>query len=71
MGVQSIYGTESDLMLTILTGKNLCFTEFVQKFVEIQGWLLLTFFIYLHNQLSSFNSTIIQMSEKRDLSNRQ
>ena len=28
----------------------------VQKFIEIQGWLLLTFFICLHNQLSSFNS---------------
>ena len=28
----------------------------VQKFIETQGWLLLTFFICLHNQLSSFNS---------------
>ena len=36
----------------------------VQKFIEIQGWLLLTFFICLHNQLSSFNSIIEQMSEK-------
>ena len=43
----------------------------VQKFIEIQGWLLLTFFICLHNQLSSFNSIIVQMSEKRDSSNRQ
>ena len=25
----------------------------VQKFIEIQGWLLLTFFICLHNQLKS------------------
>ena len=39
--------------LTILTWKNLCFTEFSTKFIEIQGWLLLTFFICLHNQLSS------------------
>ena len=31
----------------------------VQNFIEIQGWLLLTFFICLHNQLSSFNSTIV------------
>ena len=31
----------------------------------MQGWLLLTFFICLHNQLSSFNSIIVQMSEKR------
>ena len=45
--------------------ENLC----LQKFIEIQGWLLLTFFICLHNQLSSFNSIIVQMSEKRDSSN--
>ena len=37
----------------------------IQKFIEIQGWLLLTFFICLHNQLSSFNSIIVQMSKKR------
>ena len=36
----------------------------VQKFIETQGCLLLTFFICLHNQLSSFNSIIV-MSEKR------
>ena len=30
---------------TILTWKNLCFTE--KKLIEIQGWLLLTFFIVL------------------------
>ena len=42
----------------------------VQKFIEIQGWLLLTFFIYLHKQLSSFNFIIVQMSEKPDSSNR-
>ena len=54
--------------LTILTGKIL-FS--VQKIFEIQGWLLLTFSICLHNQLSSFNSIVIQMSEKRDSSNRQ
>ena len=41
----------------------------VQKFIEIQDWLLLTFFICLHNQLSSFNSIIVQISEKRDSSN--
>ena len=41
----------------------------LQKTIEIQGWLLLTFFICLHNQLSSFNSIIVQMSEKRDSSN--
>ena len=31
----------------------------------MQGWLLLTFLICLHNQLSSFNSIIVQLSEKR------
>ena len=35
----------------------------------MQGWFFLTFFICLHNQLSSFNSIIVQMSEKRDSSN--
>ena len=35
----------------------------VQKIIEIQGWLLLTFFICFHNQISSFNSIIVQMSE--------
>ena len=40
----------------------------VQKFIEIKVWLRLTFFTYLHNQLSSFNSIIVQMSEKRNSS---
>ena len=43
----------------------------VQKSIEMQGWLLLMFFICLHNQLSSFNSFIVQMTEKRDSSNKQ
>ena len=42
----------------------------VQKFIETQGWLLLTFLICLLNQLSSFNSIIVQMSEKRDSSSK-
>ena len=57
--------------LTILKWKNLCFNELVQNFIEIQGWLLLMFSICLHNQLSYFNSIIVQMSEKRDSSYRQ
>ena len=56
------------LLLTILTWKAL---SLLKKIIEIQGWLLLTFFICLHNQLSSFDSIIVQMSEKRDSSNRQ
>ena len=43
----------------------------VQKVIEIQGWPLLTFLICLQNQLSSFNSTVVQMSEKDDSSSRQ
>ena len=50
------------LLLTILTWKAL---SLLKKIIEIQGWLLLTFFICLHNQLSSFDSIIVQMSEKR------
>ena len=52
--------------LTILTWKTCVLLNSVQKFLEIQGWLLLTFFICLHNQLSSLNSIIVQMSEKHD-----
>ena len=48
--------------------ENSWFTEFSTK---IQGWLSLTFFICLNNQLSSFNSIIVQISEKRNSSNRQ
>ena len=44
--------------------------DLVQKYIEIQGWLLLTFFICLHNQLSSFNSIAVQIYEKHDSSSR-
>ena len=57
--------------LTIPTWKNLYSLNSVQKFIEIQGWPLPTFFMCLHNQLSSSNSIIAQMFEKRDSSNRQ
>ena len=36
----------------------------VQELIEIEGWLLLTFFMCLHNHLSSFNSIIVQETEK-------
>ena len=45
--------------------------QYKKEFNEIQGWLLLTFFLCLHNQLSSFNSIIVRMSEKHDSSSRQ
>ena len=51
--------------LKILTGRNLCFTEFSTKIHWNTSWLLPTFFICLHNQLSSFNSIIAQISQKR------
>ena len=41
----------------------------VQIFIEMQAWLFLTFFLCLRDQLSSFNSIIVQTSEERDLSN--
>ena len=46
------------LLLTILTWKAL---SLLKKIIEIQGWLLLTFFVCLHNQLSSFDSIIVQI----------
>ena len=46
-------------------GRTCALLNSVQKFIKIQGWLLLTFFTCLHNQLNSFNSIIVQMSEKR------
>ena len=39
--------------------------------LKYKVWLLPTFFISSHNQLSCFNSIIVQMSEKSDSSNRQ
>ena len=44
----------------ILAWKNLCLTKFIKKFIEMIGWLLLKFFICLRNQLSSFNSIIVE-----------
>ena len=50
------------LKLTILKGKKMI--QYKNSVQEV--WLLLTFFICLHDQLSSFNSIIAQMSEKHD-----
>ena len=47
-------------------GRTCALLNSVQKFIEMQGWLLLTFFLCLHNQLSYFNSIIVEISEKRD-----
>ena len=51
------------IILTIFSWKYLCFAEFSTKFIEIQGWMLLTFSICLLNQLSFLNSIMVQMSE--------
>ena len=52
--------------------EKLCFTQFSTRMAP---WLLLTFFVCLHNQLSSIHSIItyyrVQMFEKGDSSNRQ
>ena len=65
-------GSNWNLFCTLtIQGKTRALRNSVQIFIEIQGWLLLTLFIYLHNQLSSFNSSIVRMSEKRDSSDRQ
>ena len=45
---------EQKRVLTILAGKN-CFTQFNMR---IAAWLLLTFFICLHNQLNFIHSII-------------
>ena len=37
------------LLLTILQGKTCALLNTVQKFIEMQGWLLLTFFHYTVN----------------------
>ena len=65
---QQIYWIPGNLK--ILTGKTCALLNSVQKLIEMQGWLLLTFFVCLHNQWSFFNSIIVQMSEKRDYWNR-
>ena len=49
----------------ILTWKTSALLNSVQKLIEMEGWLLLTFFICLHSQLSSFNFIIVRMSQKR------
>ena len=52
--------------------ENLCFTQFIQyKIHEGTRLAASDVFICLHNQLSSFNSIIVQMPQKRDSSNRQ
>ena len=57
--------------LTILTRKNFSLTEFSTKIHRNTRSGASDVFHMFTNQLSSFNSIILQMSEKRDSSNRQ
>ena len=65
----------SEYVIFCINDKNYILLNSAQEFIEIEAWLLLTFLICLHNQLSSVYSTIIfwkeQIFEKVDLSNRQ
>ena len=45
-----------------LHGRTCALLNSVHKFIETQGWLLLRFLICSHNQLSSFNPIIVQMT---------
>ena len=61
--------------LTILTGKSCVSRVSLNSVKRMAGWLLLIFFICLHNELRSIHSNItylrVQMFEKCDPSNRQ
>ena len=51
------------LVLTILKGKtcvsrSMVLLNSVKEFIKREAWLLLTFFISLHNQLSSIHSIV-------------
>ena len=54
----------------MLTQKNLCFTEFCTK-IHLNTRLAASDVFHMFTQLSSFNFITVQMSEKRDSSNRQ
>ena len=53
--LKQLNDTHRESSLTILTGKDWCFTQFS---TGMAGWLLLIFLICLHNQLSSIHSII-------------
>ena len=59
----------------ILTRQNCVLLNTVQELIEIETWLLLSFFTCLHNQLSSIDPIVIcyraQIFEQSDSSNRQ
>ena len=70
-----MYSNKNNHSLAILTGKKYVLVNLVQEFLEIEAWLLLTFFVSLHSHLSLIYSIVTyyreQMFEKGDSSNRQ
>ena len=54
----------------ILAGKNCVLVNSVQEFIETEEWLLLTFFLCLHNQ-SIVTYERVEIIGKGDSSNRQ
>ena len=44
--------------LTLTSRKNSVLINSGQEFIEIEAWLLLTFSIYLHNELTYIHSTV-------------
>ena len=58
-------------LLTILTGKNLGFAEFITKIYSNTGLAASDVFDMFTQLIKSFNFIMVQMSEKRDSSNRQ
>ena len=62
-------------MFFCINVENCILLSSVKEFIEIEAWLLLTFFICLHNQLSSTDFIVPfqkeQIFEKGGLSNRQ
>ena len=52
------YTNKTHPSLKIFTGKNCGLLNLLQEFIKIEVWLLLNFFIWLHNQLISIHSIV-------------
>ena len=56
--------------LTILTLKTAFYLiQYIQRSIEIETWLLLTFFLCLHDQSTSIHSIVTHIKENRCLKN--
>ena len=62
-------------LLYVTHRENCVLINSVREFIEIEAWLLLNFFLCLHNQLISIHSIVtykgVQIFQKSDSSNRQ